>query len=291
MDVEHGGAWILIRGAEGSPRIPIGAAPSLLGRDPWADIFVEDRKVSRHHLLMWWRADRLWVRDLGSRIGTRVGSQVLGSGEAGEVQPGSSIFIAGCLLMRWEPREAGPVDERRWLVRREADGHWTVGEGKPRRPPADLEGGGAAHSSQDPDATSAPAEFEAAVASLRRNLGGAYRLVAGQAGGGVAVETPHDDARVPIHGEGAATLLLTLAQRRLAHRAGWTADAWVDDAELARTLWGAVTGGDQVGRIPSLIRAVRAQLTERGIPGDFVDRQTTATRLGASCAAVVVAGD
>ncbi len=54
-----------------------GEEPLVLGRGEDADIVVDDTRASRRHLELSLRDGRLYVRDLGSRNGTRVGSDVL----------------------------------------------------------------------------------------------------------------------------------------------------------------------------------------------------------------------
>ena len=51
--------------------VPVGFEPVLLGRGGRNDVVLTDDLVSARHCAFWRRDRRLWVRDLGSRTGTR----------------------------------------------------------------------------------------------------------------------------------------------------------------------------------------------------------------------------
>ncbi len=81
------------------PRVPSLALPSetatrmLVGRAPNCDCVVPEDCVSRKHAQLWRDGERWFVRDLGSRNGTRVnGVRVI---EATEVRPGDRVSLGG----------------------------------------------------------------------------------------------------------------------------------------------------------------------------------------------------
>ena len=81
------------------PRIPSLALPGgtatrmIVGRAPNCDCVVPEDCVSRRHAQLWRDGERWYVRDLGSRNGTRVnGVRVI---EATEVRPGDRLDLGG----------------------------------------------------------------------------------------------------------------------------------------------------------------------------------------------------
>ncbi len=58
--------------------------PYVIGRGSDAALRLEEPDASRHHCELQWRAGQLWVRDLGSKNGTRLGERRL---EGGSPQP------------------------------------------------------------------------------------------------------------------------------------------------------------------------------------------------------------
>lgn len=88
-----------LRAAWERPRVPSLALPSgtatrmLVGRAPNSDCVVPEGCVSRKHAQLWRDGERWYVRDLGSRNGTRVnGVRVI---EATEVRPGDRVSLGG----------------------------------------------------------------------------------------------------------------------------------------------------------------------------------------------------
>jgi transcriptional regulator of acetoin/glycerol metabolism len=81
--------------------LPIRAYPipkqATLGRDPGADIPVEDSGVSRAHARLELRGGALWVSDLGSRNGTHVDGRSVG--EAGAIAEPGAVVRAGRTLL------------------------------------------------------------------------------------------------------------------------------------------------------------------------------------------------
>ncbi|MEQ1501306.1 MAG: sigma 54-interacting transcriptional regulator [Myxococcota bacterium] len=94
----------LVAGA-GAPRrlAPIGVAPLLIGRSATNDVVLDDERISSRHVRVWADGDRLRVRDLGSRNGTRVnGTAVVDDAAIG---PGDEIELGESLVLRVVPAE------------------------------------------------------------------------------------------------------------------------------------------------------------------------------------------
>jgi hypothetical protein len=69
---------------------------AMLGRDPSCWIIVDHARVSRTHARVWWSGTSWWVRDLGSRNGSWLGSERL--------EPGKDVrFRAGAPLCLGDP--------------------------------------------------------------------------------------------------------------------------------------------------------------------------------------------
>jgi hypothetical protein len=88
-----------VAAAWSGPRIPTLALPSdarsrmLVGRAPNCDCVLPEDCVSRKHAQVWRDHDRWFLRDLGSRNGTRVnGVRVI---ETVEVRPGDRVSLGG----------------------------------------------------------------------------------------------------------------------------------------------------------------------------------------------------
>jgi FHA domain/Domain of unknown function (DUF1707) len=81
------------------PRVPSLALPSadgvrlMVGRAPNCDCVLPEECVSRRHAQLWREGERWFLRDLGSRNGTRVnGMRVI---ESVEVRPGDRLSLGG----------------------------------------------------------------------------------------------------------------------------------------------------------------------------------------------------
>jgi pSer/pThr/pTyr-binding forkhead associated (FHA) protein len=71
-------ARIWLTGAEGEPRsVPLGGERTVVGRDPEADIHIEDEAVSWNHLVIESRGGVLMATDLDSRNGTAINGEPL----------------------------------------------------------------------------------------------------------------------------------------------------------------------------------------------------------------------
>ena len=85
-----------------APTIPVQRPVLLVGRHPECDVRIDLPKVSRRHCCLAIAYDRVLIRDLGSRNGTRVNGRVV---EEANLSPGDEVAI-GPLLYRVEDPEA-----------------------------------------------------------------------------------------------------------------------------------------------------------------------------------------
>ena len=83
------------------PRVPSLALPAttgtrvLLGRAPNCDCVLPDECVSRKHAQLWRDGERWFLRDIGSRNGTRVNGVRVS--EITEVRPGDRVNLGGAV--------------------------------------------------------------------------------------------------------------------------------------------------------------------------------------------------
>jgi pSer/pThr/pTyr-binding forkhead associated (FHA) protein len=75
----HGGALLVLEGAEAGTRIPLTVTPTLIGRLRSAEIVLADPTVSRSHIELVWseRDEKFRLRDLDSSSGTVVNGRVV----------------------------------------------------------------------------------------------------------------------------------------------------------------------------------------------------------------------
>jgi pSer/pThr/pTyr-binding forkhead associated (FHA) protein len=83
------------RGGDGGGEVPLGAVTEI-GRDPAADVTLDDERVSWRHLRLHRRGLRVLVEDLGSTNGTLVNGVRLDAPR--EVGPGDELTIGGTTL-------------------------------------------------------------------------------------------------------------------------------------------------------------------------------------------------
>ncbi|MBN1206078.1 MAG: sigma 54-dependent Fis family transcriptional regulator [Myxococcaceae bacterium] len=106
-----------IEGPGKGARITLASGTLLVGTDPACDLTLVDRTVSRRHLLLELQPGAVWVKDLGSRNGTRyLGARV----REGRVPVGGSVSV-GKTLLRISPaagerREASEREELHGLL-------------------------------------------------------------------------------------------------------------------------------------------------------------------------------
>lgn len=116
-----------------------GSHVHVVGRMPSADLVIDDPDVSRRHVELLWRGDRLVVRDLGSKGGTRLGDRPLGAKEEAPWPRGESLFVGGARLVFEDP-----VAEALEQLENAADER--IGDGELIDPPTGSGGTGAARS-------------------------------------------------------------------------------------------------------------------------------------------------
>lgn len=75
----------------GNDEIPLRSGENVIGRDPQDTIVIRVPEVSRHHARLVVSGDRVTIEDLGSKNGTFVGTERIGSPT--EVRPGDAILV------------------------------------------------------------------------------------------------------------------------------------------------------------------------------------------------------
>jgi len=64
-----------------------------IGRSDENDIQIHDKYVSRHHLIVWKKGRRFFLKNLGNRNGTKVDGNRVPSGATVEVKRGDAIAV------------------------------------------------------------------------------------------------------------------------------------------------------------------------------------------------------
>lgn len=82
------------------------ASDTLVGRSPECRVAIAESVVSTHHAAFRWHGNAWWVRDLGSRNGTRLDGRGLGAGEEARVVVGS-VLTFGDDSESWVLEESG----------------------------------------------------------------------------------------------------------------------------------------------------------------------------------------
>ncbi|MBL9023847.1 MAG: sigma 54-interacting transcriptional regulator [Myxococcales bacterium] len=107
-------AYVLVRVGDRADVHPVEEDDRLvIGRGEDADIVVDDSRASRRHVEIALRGGRLFVKDLGSRNGTRVGTTVLKSEERA-LSRGDEIGVGPArvtVIALPTPQTFGPTDE------------------------------------------------------------------------------------------------------------------------------------------------------------------------------------
>jgi len=90
--------------------------PQVIGRGDTAQIQVpkHNRFVSRAHLQIWSNDRGLWIRDVGSRTGTRLNGVVIASGRSFQITPGDRITLGNLELVvhQSDPRLPAELSEK-----------------------------------------------------------------------------------------------------------------------------------------------------------------------------------
>lgn len=105
-------------------RVPLSAASMVIGRDPSADIHLDNLALSRRHAQLEQRGADVWIRDLGSQNGTYVNGQRV-DGELA-LQNGDSVELGRYTISIAGPERAeqtspvvtinGPTGEQRFAM-------------------------------------------------------------------------------------------------------------------------------------------------------------------------------
>ena len=69
-----------------------------IGRSSDNDIQLNDKHVSRNHLMLWGEDNRIFAKDLGSENGTYINGRQIPSGKVVEMRPGHSILVGKSLI-------------------------------------------------------------------------------------------------------------------------------------------------------------------------------------------------
>lgn len=89
------GRWSLRLGGH---VFPLGEPVIRLGRALSNDVILDDRRVSRRHAQLRWRAGCYYLSDMGSSVGTAVNGQPIGRGEEIPLTAGDVISLADVFL-------------------------------------------------------------------------------------------------------------------------------------------------------------------------------------------------
>ncbi|MGH2536868.1 MAG: FHA domain-containing protein [Candidatus Promineifilaceae bacterium] len=107
---------VVREGPQAGQTFPLAADSVTIGRDPMADVIIDDVEVSRLHARLSRTEDGWEVADLGSTNGTFVDGGRLGE-EAAALAPGQSIVLGSGVVLAFEPAGEGllegeePADE------------------------------------------------------------------------------------------------------------------------------------------------------------------------------------
>lgn len=110
---------IVIAGANQGLEIPLLEAPLLLGRGPNCDVPLYDNYASREHCWIEPRGDEWWVRDLGSKNGTLIGSNRINQEH---LLSDSEIIVIGATQLRF----SDPSDTKTYTLPSQAPGRLVV---------------------------------------------------------------------------------------------------------------------------------------------------------------------
>ncbi len=271
-------AQLMLRGSRSRPLAAIGERPLLIGRHSAADIVVRDPSISRHHALVWRGDTGVLVRDLGSALGTRVGTRVLGAGDAREVAEGEDIVLAMDVRLFWVRGGAAPGRPRPIAVI-ESDEDRSTDMLATTRPAIRI-----------PEKLSRKSTWIVPTGSHPDAKGKpTITICAGDAGPKSARIEDREGNGVWIRGESRLILLYLLTQRAAAAQKDEATSAWVEDEDLAVGLWGktARTGRSRASRLNTVVSRIRGQLRDCGLPDAFVQKESGRTRLKADDVLIV----
>ena len=270
------------------PLLTVGRHPLLIGRDRGCDVVLLDPHVSRQHALVWYQHGQLMVRDLGSALGTKVGTRRVGAGEVQAVERGQPLQLAGCITFTWtEPSAAGPVRWTPELTMRLGQQGWTAADRAASPFPRSVPGQVIDVDQSTTTMHSLTLEWAGSELEMGR-----YTLSIAVERGAPA-EARFEDVAGPalmVGGEARVVLLFLLARRRLLYDSGRADSPWLDDEQLGVGLWGSRSAELPASRLNTLVTRIRNQLEGAGFPRDLVEKRPGETRLGTAVARVALQG-
>jgi pSer/pThr/pTyr-binding forkhead associated (FHA) protein len=77
--------------------------PYTVGRLPSADLHIDDADLSRRHVELFRRGDRLFIRDLGSKNGSELGGRHMNAGEEAPWPKGETLAIGQTKIVYEDP--------------------------------------------------------------------------------------------------------------------------------------------------------------------------------------------
>ncbi|MCO4770743.1 MAG: FHA domain-containing protein [Deltaproteobacteria bacterium] len=269
-------AQLMLRGTRSVKLSAIGRRPLLIGRHEAADIVVREPSISRHHALVWRSGRGIAVRDIGSALGTRVGSRLLGPGDSIVVGEGEDIVLAHSVRLFWV-RGGGVAP---------AATPCAVVETEPGRYDGPL-AKTHPHMSLSPEAE----ELLSGLTGSDSFSPNVTVTVQCDDTGPKAVRIEANDGNgLRVRGESRIVLLYMLAGQTVRFQRGELPSAWMDDGDLAQGLWGrAAKGGRrQASRINTVLSRIRVQLREAGLGESLLEKASGRTRLRPDAAQIMI---
>jgi hypothetical protein len=290
--------------------VAIGERPLVVGRDAGVDVVPPEISVSRHHAKFWFEADRVFVRDLGSRNGTWVnrnritGPQVVREGDTvriglavtvkvgdGLASPAEEVYLQ---LVDHDSKDVLPLlpgvfrmgggqdcdfyvstteNPAVFLLSGDGTAEREVGEGwEPVRPGEPFVVGGRTFFLEPSTAHLVPT----GQADPSRF---SYEVAAGFHPSNDAwaqLYDPVSERKVRCEGGNKGVMLYLLAQPHLANPGRPQDDAWIVDEQLMSGIWGRL--GD-TNKLYVLIHRVRSELAASGFDASCVEKRPGITRL------------
>ena len=89
---------IVVNDGNGISTFDLDNASVSIGRSIDNDIQLNDKHISRNHLMMWGKDNRIFAKDLGSENGTYVNGRQISSGKVVELRKGHAILVGKSLI-------------------------------------------------------------------------------------------------------------------------------------------------------------------------------------------------
>jgi len=135
---------VIRKGPKAGQTIPLTAPTITLGRDPMADVVLDDAEVSRFHARMVQTEEGYRLEDLGSTNGTFVDGRNIGAGPL-LLEPGQEVQMGSSVILDYQLAEADSAEP---LAREEEAGETAV---PPTIVPTDLLAEAEPPASESPD--------------------------------------------------------------------------------------------------------------------------------------------